>query len=200
MLHPTVFPVGRPARFPTLCLFHVTENQDLRQGSFLQRRDCGRGGALFPAPVGHIGAGAGEGTALGAVGEHGPDAHVVGAAVGGVGVDDVAVVGRPGGEVAAAAVVGELGPFPGGDLHDVDVLSAGRSGAVLAVPGEGEELSVGRPGGRGGVSSVGHLLHAGAVGVHDVELGQAGAVADEGDLGPGLGVVGWARRCHRGSW
>ena len=75
-------------------------------------------------------------------------------------------------------------------LHDVDVLAAGSAGAVLAVPGEGEELAVGRPGGRGGVAAVGHALHAGAVGVHDVELRQAGAAADPGDLRAGLGVPG----------
>ena len=68
-------------------------------------------------------------------------------AVGGVGEDDVPAVGGPGGEVAAADVVGELDPALGRDLHDVDVLSAGSAGAVLAVPGEGDELAVGRPGG-----------------------------------------------------
>ena len=44
--------------------------------------------------------------------------------------------------------------------------------------------------GRGSVAAVGHALHAGAVGVHDVELRQAGAAADPGDLRAGLGVLG----------
>ncbi len=107
---------------------------------------------LLPAPVGHVGAGAGQGVFLGAVGEHGPDSGVLGAAVGGVGVDDVASVGRPGGEIAAAGVVGELDPLAGGDVDDVDVLARRGSGAVFAIPGEGDELAVGRPRGRGGVA------------------------------------------------
>ena len=89
---------------------------------------------------------------------------VAGAAAGAVGVDDVATVGGPGREVAATAVVGELDPaLEGGDLHDVDVLSAGGSGAVLAIPGEGDELAVGRPRGGGGVAAVGEAIDAGAV-------------------------------------
>jgi hypothetical protein len=107
-----------------------------------------------------------------------------------VGEGDVAAVGGPGGEVAAADVVGELDPLLGGDLHDVDVLSAGSAGAVLTIPGEGEELAVGGPGDRGCIAAVGHAGDAGAVGVHDVELGKAGAAADPGDLCAGLGVVG----------
>src|SRR5665213_654360 len=101
--------------------------------------------SLLPAPVGHVRTGTGEGTFLGSVGEHGHDARVRGLAVGCIGENDVAAIGGPGRKVAAADVVGELNPTLGGDLHDVDVLSAGCSGAVLAVPGEGEELAVGGP-------------------------------------------------------
>jgi hypothetical protein len=87
---------------------------------------------------------------LGTIGEHGPDAHVVGAAVGGVGVGDMAAIGRPSGEVAAAAVVGELAYgvvtlYVGCDLNEVDVLPTGGTWAVLAFPGEGNELTIGRP-------------------------------------------------------
>ena len=115
---------------------------------------------LLPTPVWHVCAGAGQCAFLRAVGQHGHDLHVAGFAVSGVGIDDMPSVGRPGREVAAAAVVSELNPALGGDFHDVDVLSAGCAGAVLAIPGEGEELAVGRPGGRGGVAAVGHALTA----------------------------------------
>src|SRR5271170_8318379 len=116
------------------------------------------------------------------VSKHSHDLRVAGLAVCGVGVDDVPAVGRPRREVTAAAVMGELDPALGSDLHDIDVLSAGCAGAVLAVPGEGKELAVWRPGDRCGVATVGHTLHGRAVGVHDVELRQAGASADPGDL------------------
>src|SRR5258705_5455566 len=97
-------------------------------------------------------------------------------------------VGGPGGKVAAATVVGKLDPALGGDLHDVNILSPGCAGAILAIPGEGEKLTVGRPGDRCGVTAVGHALDGGAVRVHDVELGQAGASADPGDLRAGAGI------------
>src|ERR1700761_6433280 len=100
---------------------------------------------LPPAPVRHVGAGAGEGSLLRTVGEHGHDACVVGTAVGRVCVDEMTAVRRPGGEVAATSVVRELNPFFRGDLHDVDVLSAGGARTVLAIPGEGDELAVGGP-------------------------------------------------------
>src|ERR1700678_4133663 len=81
----------------------------------------------------------------------------------------------------------ELNPFLGGDLHDIDVLPPGRSGTILAVPCEGEELAVGRPGRRSCVTALGHALYRRAVGAHDVELRQAGASADPGDLRAGTG-------------
>src|SRR5579871_2126388 len=98
---------------------------------------------LFPTPVWHVGAGAGKSAALRTVGQHSPNLHVGVFAVGGVSEDDMTAVGRPGGEVAGAYVVGELNPALGGDLHDVDVTAAGGAGAVLAIPCEGEEVSVG---------------------------------------------------------
>src|SRR6201996_2247602 len=100
---------------------------------------------LPPAPVRHVGAGAGEGSLLRTVGEHGHDACVVGTTVGRVCVDKVTAVRRPGGKVATTSIVGELNPLLGGNLHHIDVLSTGGAGAILAVPGEGEELAVGGP-------------------------------------------------------
>src|SRR5258705_5766757 len=97
-------------------------------------------------------------------------------------------VGGPGGKVAAATVVGKLDPALGGDLHDVNILSPGCAGSVLAVPGEGEKLAVGRPGDRCGVTAVGHALDGGAVCIHDVKLGKAGASADPGDLRAGARI------------
>src|SRR5580704_2889460 len=89
---------------------------------------------LLPTPVWHIGAVASQGTFLRSVRQHGPDLHVSGASVSGIGVDDVSAVGRPGRKVTATAVVGELDPSLGGDLHHIDVLATGCSGAILAVP------------------------------------------------------------------
>src|SRR5579871_5031443 len=76
---------------------------------------------LFPTPVWHVGAGAGKSTALSTVGQHGPNLHMGVFAVGSVGEDDVAAIGRPGGEIAGADVVGELNPALSGYLHNVDV-------------------------------------------------------------------------------
>src|ERR1700723_3564769 len=143
---------------------------------------------LLPTPVWHIGTIAGQGTFLGSVRQHGPDLHVSGASVGGIGVDDVPAVGRPGRKVTATAVVGELNPAFGGDLHHVDVLTTGCSGTIFAVPCKGEELAVGRPGRRRCVTTVGHTLYRRAVSVHDVELRQAGASADPGDLRGGARI------------
>src|SRR5580704_17053982 len=102
-------------------------------------------GRLPPAPIGHVGAGAGESSLLRTVGEHGHDACVIGTAIGRVCVDEMTTVGRPDGEVAAAAVVGELNPLLRGNLHHVDVLAARGARAVLAIPCEGEELAVRGP-------------------------------------------------------
>ena len=102
----------------------------------------------------------------------------------------MAAVGGPGGKVAAADFMGELNPALGGDFHDVDVLTAGGAWAVFTIPGKGDELAVGGPGGGGCITAVSHAGDAGAVRVHDVELGKASAAADPGDLGAGLRVVG----------
>src|SRR5580658_4700576 len=101
----------------------------------------------FPAPVGHeVIAPAGELLLLGAVGEHTPDfVAMVDFAL----KDDVAAIRGPRRKVVASCVVGQLSPALAGDVHNVDIASARRTGAILAVPGEDEELSVWRPGGRG---------------------------------------------------
>ena len=66
-----------------------------------------------------------------------------------------------------------------GDVHHVDVLSAGIAGTVLAVPTEGQHAAVGRPRRRDGIAAVGHALHIGAILIHHVDLRLARAPADK---------------------
>ena len=106
------------------------------------------------------------------------------------------------GIVVAAGVVRELKPLqrPAGNIHHVDVLAAGGARAVFAVPGEGEPLAVRRPRGRNRIAAVGHALNVGAILVHGVDLRQAGAAADPGNLRvrariPSGRDIGPAERC-----
>src|SRR3569623_216739 len=108
--------------------------------------------SLLQTPVGHeVLAGGGELLLLCAVGEHRRD---LGFASNGAFEYDVAIVGRPGGEVVAAGLMGELHPAARGDVHEVDVLAAGSAGTIFAIPGEGEELAVGSPRGRDGIAAI----------------------------------------------
>ena len=83
-------------------------------------------------------AAAGELLLLRAVGQHRPD---IAASAQRPLKDNVAAIGSPAREVVAAGLVGELDPALAGHLHDVDVLPAGSSGAVLAVPTKGEKVA-----------------------------------------------------------
>src|SRR5208282_2902253 len=82
----------------------------------------------------------------GAIGQHGPD--LARAAARGF-KDEVAAVGSPTGAFVAAAVAGEFADLVGDDIHDVDVVIAGRT-----APGEGEKLAIGRP---RGIDDVAHV-------------------------------------------
>src|ERR1700733_14069697 len=114
--------------------------------------------------------------------------------------DDVAAVGRPAGEVVASGVMSQLHPALAGDVHDVDVLTAGGSRAVLAVPAEGEHVAGRRPRRGNGIAPVGEALNIGAVLVHGVNLRKAGTAAHPGDLRVGAWIpcgrdVGSPERC-----
>src|SRR5436853_6490444 len=107
--------------------------------------------------------------------KHGPD--LPGAAPGRF-ENEMAAVRGPTGTLVAALVAGQFDKLAGGGVHDVDVVVV-----VGTAPTEGQQLAVGRP---SGVDDVAFLWEvefrlAGAVGIHEVELGSAGAVADEGD-------------------
>src|SRR5712672_1410014 len=138
---------------------------------------------LFGGPVGRlVVAGHGQEVGLRAVGKHGPDLAL---AVASGFEDDVAAVGSPTGALVLAAVAGDLTDLAGGGIHDVDVeIAVGTS------PTEGDHLAVGRPRGVDQIAFVGEieLGGIGAVGVHEVELGNTSAIADEYDALAGLGV------------
>src|SRR5437660_7661012 len=112
---------------------------------------------------------------LRAIGQHGPD--LPRAAAGRL-EDKVAAVGSPAGALIAALVAGQLYNLAGSGVHDVDVVVV-----VGAAPAKSEELAIGSPGGIDDVALVGNvqLCGAGAVGIHQVQLGSAAAVADESD-------------------
>src|SRR5262249_33233756 len=71
------------------------------------------------------------------------------------------------------------------DVHDVNVIVAGRT-----APTEGDEFAVRRPGGIDEIALVREIEFGGvgAVGVHEIELGNAAAIADIYDGLCGLGV------------
>src|SRR6267154_3042509 len=122
---------------------------------------------------------------LRAIGKHSPDLAL---AVARGFKDDVPAVGSPTGALVLAAVAGDLTDLAGGGFHDVDV-----EVAVGTSPTEGDHLAVGRPRRVDQITFVGKSKFAGvgAVGVHEVELGNTSAIADEYDALTGLGVPCW---------
>src|SRR5277367_5406400 len=85
---------------------------------------------LFLTPVGHrIAAALGETLLFRAIRKHGPD---FGSATFFALEYDVPPIRRPGREILPSLVMGKLGPTLAGNVHDVDVLPPGRTGAVLA--------------------------------------------------------------------
>src|SRR5580658_4132649 len=148
----------------------------------------GRNAGSLPTPVGHgIVARLGELMLLSSVGEHRPDFS---ATAGGALEDDVASVGGPGRKVVAARFVRNLQVVLAGEVDYVNVVAAGVAGAVFAIPAEGQQLPIGRPGRADGIAAVSDALHIGAVDVHGVDLRQAGTSAHPGDLGTGARIEG----------
>src|SRR4051812_24825333 len=76
----------------------------------------------------------------------------------------------------------QLDPLFAGYIHDVDILRAGSTGAVVANPGKSQELTVGRPRWRDCVTLVSESLNVGSIGIHHINLREAGAAAHESDL------------------
>src|SRR6266550_769047 len=107
--------------------------------------------------------------------KHSPD--LPGAAAGRF-ENQMAAVRGPTGTLVAGLVAGQFDKLAGGGVHDVDVVVV-----VGAAPTEGQQLAVGRPRRVDDVAFVGQiqLRVAGAVGIHEVELGSAATIADEGD-------------------
>ncbi len=64
----------------------------------------------------------------------------------------------------------------------------GAPGPYLRFQPKAMNWPLGDQEGDAGVAAVGEALHAGAVGVHDVELREAGASADPCDLRAGAGI------------
>src|SRR5882724_2079568 len=109
----------------------------LRTPVFRLRQSYSTAASLLPAPVGHVIATTGtELLTTCAIGQDGPDLGVPACRAG---IDEMASIGRPRREVTASGVVGDLDPFLTGDLHHVDILATRCTGAVLTVPGKGDE-------------------------------------------------------------
>src|SRR5438552_17840448 len=101
----------------------------------------------------------------------------------------MAAVRGPTGTLVAALIAGQFDKLAGGGVHDVDVVVV-----VGAAPTEGQQLAIGGPRRVNDVAFVWEvqLGLAGAVVIHEVELGCAGAFADVGD-----GLTGFRRRTGR---
>src|SRR5882762_5159031 len=94
--------------------------------------------------------------------KHGPD--LPGATAGRF-ENEMAAVRGPTGTLVAALIAGQFDKLARGGVHDVDV--------VGAAPTEGQQLAIGRPRRVNDVAFVWEvqLGLAGAVGIHEVELG-----------------------------
>src|SRR5271156_1996427 len=124
---------------------------------------------------------------LGAIGKHGP---YFGSTTLFALKYNMPSIRGPGRKILPSLVMGELGPAFAGNVHNVDVLAARRSGPVLAVPRKRQELPVGRPRRRGGIATVGQALHVGSIRVHGVDLRQSGTAAAPRNLRIRLRVPG----------
>ena len=123
---------------------------------------------------------------IGTIGEHDPD--LARATAGGF-EDDVSAIGRPTGTFVASGVASNFADGAAGGVHDVDVVIAAGT-----APTEGEELSIGRPGGIDDIAHVWEIefLRAGAIGIHEIELRNSTTIADEG-----YGLTGFGIPCGR---
>lgn len=59
--------------------------------------------------------------------------------------DDVPPVRRPGREIIGPIAMRQLNPLQAGDVHEINVLPTEHARAIVAIPSEGQELTVGRP-------------------------------------------------------
>src|SRR5258708_16249479 len=102
----------------------------------------------------------------------------------------MAAVGSPTGAFVAPGVARDFEDVAGADVHDVDIVIAGRT-----APGKGQKLSVGSPCRIHDVALVAQIefLGVSAVGIHHVELRNAATVADEDDGLHGFGIPGGRR-------
>ena len=117
-----------------------------------------------------------------AISEHGPDlARATASRL----EDDVTAIGSPTRTLIAAGIAGELAELVRDNVHNVDIVIAGRT-----APGKGEKLTVGRPCRVNDVAHVGQIDFAriGAIGIHEIELGNATAIANESDELAGFGI------------
>ena len=130
-------------------------------------------------------AGSGKLPRLSAIGQHGPD--LPGAGTRGF-KNKVPSIWGPTGAFVASCVVGQFYDLAAGDFHDVDVVII-----TGPAPTERQQLAVGRPGRINQITFVREveILRVGAVGIHQVQLGYAAAVADKCDRLAGFGIPGW---------
>src|SRR6267154_6877582 len=122
---------------------------------------------------------------LSAIGQHGPD--LPGARARGF-KNKVPSIRSPTGAFVASCVVGQFYELAAGDFHDVDVVIV-----TGPAPTERQQLAVGRPGRINQITFVREveILRVGAVGIHQVQLGYAAAIADKRDGLASLGIPGW---------
>src|ERR1700676_1237075 len=125
--------------------------------------------------------------------KHGPD--LPGAAPGRF-ENEMAAVRGPTGTLVAALISGNFDKLAGGGVHNVDVVVV-----VGAAPTEGQQLAIGRPCRVDDVAFVWKVQFglAGTVGIHEVKLGSAGAIADEGDGLTGFRIPTGRHACAVGA-
>src|SRR6266853_3715978 len=130
-------------------------------------------------------AGSGKLPRLSAIGQHGPD--LPGAGARGF-KNKVPSIWSPTGAFVASCVVGQFDDLAAGDFHDVDVIIITRP-----APTERQQLAVGRPGRINQITFVREveILRVGAVGIHQVQLGYAAAIADKRDGLAGFWIPSW---------
>src|SRR5882757_4070018 len=130
-------------------------------------------------------AGSGKLPRLSAIGQHGPD--LPGAGTRGF-KNEVPAIRRPTGSLVASCVVGQFDNLAAGDFHDVDVVII-----TGPAPTKRQQLAVGRPGRINQIPFVREveILRVGAVGIHQVQLGYAAAIADKSDGLAGFWIPGW---------
>nr|UXE45679.1 hypothetical protein Hi04_10k_c5190_00017 [uncultured bacterium] len=116
---------------------------------------------------------------LGAIRQHGPDLQTSRP----VRLKHkMAIIRRPRGKVVAAAIVRQLHPLLAGNIHQVNIGRAWLAGAIFANPGKRKKLPVRSPVRRHRIALIRHALLVAALSLHGVDLRQAGASTDEGDL------------------